>query len=1431
MRCPVSHALAGIVLSLPCLTLLDARVFAQEHESLAVLQPTPSAPHRVPVQAAPTIAREDVPDEYSKSGVLGTEDVLPRYLESPDFLGFASQLYSPPTGERIDPNLVRRLVEGARAGERDEVTFAYVMFEGRITQEKLDDLRQLGVEPLHYHPNNSYAVRIPVKVVLAVSQLPYVHWVGFAQPVQKLHPALAQAMTQAVGPEGLPIWVNLFESDLGPASERRLIAPPELTDPRGAIRLGNPSEGSWRWETHGRMQAILEERGLHIEGYVDEIHAYEARADVETILQLVELDTVAFVEWRPESKAFHDRVIPQLGQDYYRESYRATTETVGVIDSGFHLANGGYNGHVDLSKAAVGWNYWTGGCGHVFCDEASTGYHGTHVLGTVCGTGTANGALRGTSPYLGGSGAAQRLFLVKGLTTLGFQHMRTAFTDGGGNVTPKPVLVTNSWGVAGCLNNCTTPANWIGSEADARTADDEVFQYGQLYLFAAGNEGGTGGGQFVAGTIGVPAVAKNVLAVGMSRDGNRTTAPTGTPGSIVYWSSHGPCGDGRFKPNINAPGCSTESTLGGTQTSYAEQCGTSMSSPAAAGALAVVSELYPVVKDRAALYRAWAMASALPWQDEAPAGTWGKLSTAHLNAYGMGRVSALKAQNPGTGVPWTSRWATSAIGTGPQYFDIVVDPGVTRIVAVMTYDDPQAGAGASPATVEDIDLYIDQEPFSSTWNSGEFYSISSIDTVEHVIVNNPAAGNYRIKIYPYRNNTPSLRWGCMIYYLFGDTTPTGVFEAIPNTQYIQPGGTVDVAVRAGANSYIGTNVYVQQQAHTGFTLLGTNSTLKDGQALVDRHDVNGDFLLGDIRGGDTRTVTYHYRDTSGTEAYRLMNFAALSDNQATRLAAADVYVDGTPPGPVTNLRSTTHTAGAWSTNANITFAWSTAFDAVSGVEGYSVSITQGSPAAPDTTRDIGSLTSYGATLPSSATGYYFNIRAVDRCGNWNPSYVSTGPYFIDTVQPGLVSNLRSTSHTPGTWSNQTNVALAWSAATDAHSGLQGYGTLVSDDSPRRPGAAIDLGNVTSTTVAMTSGATPWYFNIRSADQAGNWDDDWASVGPFRIDVVAPTTPSNLRSTTHVPNTWSQNRNVTMAWTPSVDTLSGLVGYAALWDHAPGTVPTTVNVGSGATTYTTSLTDSPSGWYFHLRARDVATNWSGVVHAGPYLIDGSPPAGVTVQIDSGAANTTTLGVTLSVTASDPVSGLDAMRFRNDPGSFSPWEPFAATKTWNLSSFGGGSSTGTRRVIVEVRDLAGSVVDAMDTIYYYVPPVYFGTACSGSLGQPSFAVTGVPGVGRNITYTLSNTAASLAILYVGISNAHWMGIPLPFDLGALSSPGCFLNVSLDATLYTGPPRNVTVTLPNDPAVVDIPVHHQYLLGGDPSGKLIVTTRAATVQISGA
>lgn len=1253
---------------------------------------------------------------------IDAERILPRFRAAPHFLGFAGRLYHPPAGERLDPRLARR----AREASGGQQTYAYVLFEERIDASSLEFLCAEGAEPLGYHPHNACAARLPLTLVERLSTHPVVRWIGWAQPDQKLHPALIGELERTQTGALLPITIDLFESELSASSERELLALPSETTVEGVERAGNPAHAAWRWRTGGRNQSELEQLGIRILDYRDEIRAYDAEATAEAIVRCAAREDVAFVEWRPAAVGFNDRVGSQIGADYTRETVRATTVTVGVIDSGFHLANGGFAGHFDLTKQAVGSNFWPGGCGSPFCDEPTTQYHGTHVLGTLCGSGTVDPELRGVSPYLGTGGANHRLFLAKGYTSAAFAVMRNAYTDPLGWTTPRPVLVSNSWGFEGCINSCTAPAYWIGSESEARIADDEVYQQNQLYLFAAGNEGGVGGTNFVPGTIGIPANAKNVLAIGMSRDGYRTIPPVGGPGSIVEWSSHGPCGDGRWKPNLDAPGCVTESTLGGTQTGYHSLCGTSMSTPAAAGVLAGAAEAFGSLTGNAALYRAWAMASSLPWQDTTASGAWGQLPAAHLNSHGMGRLSALLAHH-GPIADSNALLAWGTIGTATQTFDVGVPTGTTRLVVVMTYDDPAAAAGANPAIVDDLDLYVDDAPYDPSGNVGIWVSNSGIDTVEHIVVNSPPAGVYRVKIHPYRN-LHSLRWGCVVRHFTGDTTPTGTFTASPSTQFLRPGDELLVHVTAGCDSHIATNVWIDQGDHSGFSLQGTYFSLEDGLVLVDRHDANGDILLGEILSRDTRVATYRYRESSGTDAHRLLRFDGWSDNWGTRAAAADVFVDGTPPGAATAISSSTHVLGAWSPVTGIALSFAAAPDNLSGVAGYSVSFTEGGHVTPDETLDIGPVTSFSAVLPATTTGWYFNIRAVDRCGNWSPLANWSGPYYIDDVNPLPPTGLVSTSHVPGAWSNQVDVAFQWNAALDAHSGVAGYASSVSAGSPQLPGTTPTLGPVTSTTVRLTSGSTPWYFNLRSFDRVRNWSAQGASSGPYLIDTAAPT--------------------------------------------------------------------------------------------------GS------ISIDGGNANCTSLAVSLSPSAADPLSGVQAIRLRNAGGTWGPWRGLANPIGWNLSADGGGTQTGTRRVEMEIRDVAGNVAATWDEIFYYRPPTLFGTACTGSLGLPSFTATGIPALGRSITLGIANSAAPLGALYAGISNTTWGGIALPLDLGFLSptTAGCAVNVALDVLTYSGAPRSLSFAIPIDPQLADRTVFLQWLLLGDPSGRLLVTTRGLRIDVAG-
>ncbi|MEQ8765183.1 MAG: IPT/TIG domain-containing protein [Planctomycetota bacterium] len=284
---------------------------------------------------------------------------------------------------------------------------------------------------------------------------------------------------------------------------------------------------------------------------------------------------------------------------------------------------------------------------------------------------------------------------------------------------------------------------------------------------------------------------------------------------------------------------------------------------------------------------------------------------------------------------------------------------------------------------------------------------------------------------------------------------------------------------------------------------------------------------GDDDGGSSSGSAYVFDVTTGQEISKATASNAASGDelgssvsiQGTRIVVGayrsdipdaasgsaylfDIVLDTTPPGTVTNLQSTSHTASVWSMTTTIDMSWTAATDDNSGVDGYSVLFDQ-SPASDAPMAKVleETTTTYSEALSSSANGYYFHIRAVDECGNWGDT-VHAGPYLIDAVAPGFVTGLSSSSHPTGTWSNDPDLVLEWTPATDAESGIAGYGTSVST-APELPAEVQDLGDVVTTTISPGDGAS-WHFNIRSLDIAGNWDDDSVSIGPFLIDTQSPS---------------------------------------------------------------------------------------------------------------------------------------------------------------------------------------------------------------------------------------------------------------------------------------------------------------------------------------
>ncbi|MCD6506399.1 PQQ-binding-like beta-propeller repeat protein [Candidatus Poribacteria bacterium] len=100
------------------------------------------------------------------------------------------------------------------------------------------------------------------------------------------------------------------------------------------------------------------------------------------------------------------------------------------------------------------------------------------------------------------------------------------------------------------------------------------------------------------------------------------------------------------------------------------------------------------------------------------------------------------------------------------------------------------------------------------------------------------------------------------------------------------------------------------------------------------------------------------------------------------------------------------------------------------------------------------------------------------------------------------------------------------------------------------------------------------------------------------------------------------------------------------------------------------------------------------------IDKTKPTG-SISINNGAETANSAPVTLTLSASDAISGMGEgaqMRFSNDGDTWSTPEPFSTTKQWTLSS-----GDGTKTVYVKYKDVAGNWSDAFsDTILLDTTP---------------------------------------------------------------------------------------------------------------------------------
>jgi hypothetical protein len=290
--------------------------------------------------------------------------------------------------------------------------------------------------------------------------------------------------------------------------------------------------------------------GTHLE---DDRFILEVTGPVDAVRSLAEQNSVMWIEpvaeLTPRSNT-NTRWIVQTNQlnntPVYDAGLRGENQLIAVMDgrvSPTHCSFSDPNGNPfgDNHRKIQAYNSSTG-----------ADFHGTHVAGTALGDAGNDSNTRGIAYN---ARLVFNTYTLSGATTLA--RFNQHYTQGA-------TIHTNSWG-----NDGTT-----AYDALARAID--VFSYqndDNLVIFAVTN----------TNSLRNPENAKNVLAVG-------ATGPNGQQQNHCT-GGIGPTADGRRKPEIYAPGCSTISSSG-SACSTGSASGTSMAAPAIAGTAALVRQYY-----------------------------------------------------------------------------------------------------------------------------------------------------------------------------------------------------------------------------------------------------------------------------------------------------------------------------------------------------------------------------------------------------------------------------------------------------------------------------------------------------------------------------------------------------------------------------------------------------------------------------------------------------------------------------------------------------------------------------------------------------------------------------------------------------------------------------------------------------------------------
>lgn len=398
----------------------------------------------------------------------------------------------------------------------------------------------------------------------------------------------------------------------------------------------------------------------------------------------------------------------------------------------------------------------------------NSGNHGDHVAGTIMGAGNLDPRGRG---------------MAFGSDLYVYSADNDNYDSAVSHYLNYNVVITSK----SYSNGCNAGYTSLTRQLDQQSRQNPSL----IHIFSAGNDGtsdcGYGAGSGWGNITGGHKMGKNVIATG-----NLSSSD-----ALAGSSSRGPADDGRIKPDICAKGSSVYSTI--DENTYDVKSGTSMACPGISGSVAQLYHAYRSLNSGNNPPSGFIKACILNTADDLG-------NPGPDFRFGWGRINLRRAMAVISG----NQVIASSIGsTGNNVHNLTIPSGISRVNIMVYWHDYEATASAARAIVNNLDMKVtdpslnnilpwvlNPAPNATALNSNAVRAVDSLNNMEQVTINAPAAGSYSITI-----SATSVPQGPQPYFIVYEYLTDDVYLTYPNGgEGLVPGETEVIRWDAWGNT-------------------------------------------------------------------------------------------------------------------------------------------------------------------------------------------------------------------------------------------------------------------------------------------------------------------------------------------------------------------------------------------------------------------------------------------------------------------------------------------------------------------------------------------------------------------------------------------------------------------------------------------------------